>query len=315
MHHNHTQIPNQTPHANPAQGFGSFRAVGANESETCAMGLSSPKQVARGSKSATEPFEITERDRHENRVKRLRRTVLNAAGKISEHQTFRGRRARVAFVTLTYKPGETCEPRDIQLTLKRMREWGRRRGAKLPYVWVMELTKAGVPHFHICVWLPRGLTLPKFDKQGWWSKGMTNIQWGKNGGKSAIGYVAKYLSKGVSADQLDYIQREKDRYKSELCDFENPTPQAPNLGIPKGMRIFGTSALRFYGDWGIQASRFVRYWNLPKWLRESISPEWQDHDFRPCPGGGYVCFDTGQFEISPWLVTFDSGRILVSPRL
>jgi Protein of unknown function (DUF3296). len=35
-----------------------------------------------------------------------------------------------------------------------------RRGHKLPYVWVAELQKRGALHYHVLLWLPRGLTLP-----------------------------------------------------------------------------------------------------------------------------------------------------------
>ena len=60
----------------------------------------------------------------------------------------------------------------------------------LHYVWVLELTKRGRPHYHVLFWLPKGVSMPKADKQGWWKHGMT-----RSGGHSPVGYLCKYTSK------------------------------------------------------------------------------------------------------------------------
>lgn len=99
---------------------------------------------------------------------------------------------RAAMVTTTYRPGEPWDARHVTKLIKNARDYMRRRGHKLRYVWVMELTRAGVPHYHLMLWLPRRLRLLKPDKAGWWPWGSTRIEWARN----AVGYLAKYASKG-----------------------------------------------------------------------------------------------------------------------
>jgi len=93
------------------------------------------------------------------RMKRLQRSVKSAAQFFG--LSLGPRRFRAAMLTLTYKPGEDFSPRHISALFTRMRQWIARRGHKLHYVWVAELQKRGALHYHILVWLPRGLTLPK----------------------------------------------------------------------------------------------------------------------------------------------------------
>ena len=49
---------------------------------------------------------------------------------------------------------------------KCVREWARRKDIFIHYVWVLELTKRGRPHYHVLFWLPKGVSMPKADKQG-----------------------------------------------------------------------------------------------------------------------------------------------------
>jgi len=126
----------------------------------------------------------------------MRRAVVGTARAIEQVCQENGRRYRAAMVTLTYRPGEQWEPRDISKLCKHYRMWAIRRGIRLQGVWVLELTKAGVPHYHLLLFVPRGYTPPLPDKQGWWRKGCTNAKWCR----SAVGYVAKYASKGGYGD-------------------------------------------------------------------------------------------------------------------
>lgn len=48
--------------------------------------------------------------------------------------------------------------------LQRIRVWVRRRDHGLRYVWVAELQQRVALHYHLLLWLPRGLTLPEFDR-------------------------------------------------------------------------------------------------------------------------------------------------------
>lgn len=101
---------------------------------------------------------------------------------------------RAAMVTLTYPPDAAWNPRHISQFIQRARQYMQRRRHRLRYTWVMELTRAGVPHYHVLLWLPRRLRLPKPDKAGWWPHGHSRIEWARH----AVGYLAKYASKGLA---------------------------------------------------------------------------------------------------------------------
>jgi len=120
-------------------------------------------------------------------------------------------------ITLTYRPGEFWEPNDISNCIKRYREWLARRGIPLKAVWVAELQKRGAVHYHILIWLPKGVTPPKPDKRGWWKKGSTNCFWARK----PVSYITKYASKEDSK----------------------------NGGYPKGCRLFGCYGVPINLSW------------------------------------------------------------------
>lgn len=130
------------------------------------------------------------------RLSRMKRGVQTAAQIIEAFND--GGRYRAAFVTLTYRPDATYRKRQVADFLKCVRRWCQRRGYACRYVWVMELTKRGVPHYHVMIWIPRGERLPKPDRAGWWPYGATQIQWAR----SPVGYLVKYASKGDSGCAL-----------------------------------------------------------------------------------------------------------------
>lgn len=172
---------------------------------------------------ANEPIEI---DQKAARLKRLRRSVTWAARLFGFKLGTRTHKP--AMLTLTYRDVDGWEPRHISELLKRTRQWMDRRGHALRYVWVAELQKRGALHYHVLLWLPRGLTLPKPDKQGWWPHGHTRIEWARN----AIGYLCKYVSKFDESDHL-----------------------------PKGARLHGSGGHD-------ELARSIRRWiNLPTWLK------------------------------------------------
>lgn len=167
-------------------------------------------------------------DRHKNRLRRLRHGVITAARLHDETSKHGGFRTRSAMVTLTYRPDAQYHPRHVSDLLRHMRNWCARRNVVFRYVWVLELTKAGKPHYHLLLWLPRGLTLPKPDKQGWWPHGFTRIEWARK----AVGYIAKYASKGTAGGE-----------------------------VPKGARLHGVGGL-------VSDARIERAWWLsPSWVR------------------------------------------------
>jgi hypothetical protein len=168
-------------------------------------------------------------------------------------------------VTTTYAKDGVWEAGHIRQALHRMREWGRRAGVKLRYTWVLELTRRGRPHYHLLVFMPRHLHLPKLDKRGWWPHGMTKVEVARN----AVGYLAKYASKAFGA-----------------CDPESGMEYL----FPRGARISGGTLVDLVDrpEW--------RYWCAPKWARDRV-PELTDLRREV---GGYIEPDTGQFHHTPW---------------
>lgn len=146
------------------------------------LGLSNTQQVV--------PQKIP-RDPQTKRIRRLRRVVPGASEQITAWMQARKHRYRAVMVTLTYAPGHSWQPRHISTYLNHVRRWLHHRGGKLRAVWVMELQKRGAPHYHVIIWLPRGLTLPMADKQGWWPHGMSNQIWARK----PVNYLTKYASK------------------------------------------------------------------------------------------------------------------------
>ena len=165
-------------------------------------------------------------DTEKVRLTRLRRSLCSSAQLLQ--QALGPLRYRPAMLTLTYRDVDGFEPCHISNLLTRIRNWLVRRGRNLHYVWVAELQLRGALPYHIVIWLPRGLTLPKPDKQGWWPHGSTRIEWARN----PIGYLIKYSTK-----------------------FDS------KFGLPKGARLHGSGGL---DPTGKQIRRWI---NLPTWLK------------------------------------------------
>lgn len=166
------------------------------------------------------------------RIRRLRRGV-QLAGDCLQGNTLRGFRARPALVTFTYRDDVEWSARHITQAQDAISKFLARRGIRYHAVWVLELTKRGRPHYHLVLWLPKGITLPKPDKRGWWPHGCTRIEWARR----PVGYLIKYASKAEDAG-----------------DF------------PRGARLFGVRGL---GD-AVQAYRYLR---RPEWLQSRTVPE------------------------------------------
>jgi hypothetical protein len=162
------------------------------------------------------------------RLGRLRRTVW-ACGSLQGLAAPKGFRENVWFVTLTYVGVNDWRPNHLSRCLKTIRKWCGKRNAKFRYVWVAELQQRGAMHYHLAIWLPKRIQLPRFDKQGWWPHGMTQRAVAKN----PVGYLMKYLSK-----------------------------IGPLQAFPKGARIHG------YGGLNQQARGICAWLNLPSWCRQ-----------------------------------------------
>ena len=164
----------------------------------------------------------------ERRVRRLRRQVW-AAGHLQRFACPNGFRENVWFVTLTYRGVDDWRPGHISRCFKAIRKWCKKQSIAFRYVWVAELQKRGALHYHVAVWLPKRIQLPKFDKQGWWPHGMTQRVIAKN----AVGYLMKYLSK--------------------ISPFHK---------FPRGVRIHG------FGGLTQQARAICSWLNLPSWCKQ-----------------------------------------------
>lgn len=195
------------------------------------------------------------------RMRRMTRSVLTAA-RMHEFELL-NKRHRTAMLTLTYREVYGWNPKHISELLQRIRVWVGRRGHDFRYVWVAEMQQRGALHYHVLIWLPRGLTLPKPDKQGWWTHGSTRIEWARK----PAGYLAKYASK------LD---------------------SKAGIGFPCGARLHGRGGL---GEFG----RSVAQWfNLPQWAREICDLAGRAVRVK---GIGLVERDSGVCLPTPWRVS------------
>lgn len=205
-------------------------------------------------------------DPEATRLKRLKCSVLTAA-RLHEAQKAKW---RVAMLTLTYRPDVDWESGQISALVRHIRQYLARCGVAMRHVWVQEFTKKGKPHYHMLLWLPLGRTIPKPDKRGWWPFGFTKIEWARN----AVGYIAKYASKGDS--------------------LHKPA---------KGARMHGNGGLT--GDCLLEQ----RWWKLPGWMRDKAKPS---DAIRRAPngtGGGFVHPETGERFESPYEVFFSGGKV------
>lgn len=252
-----------------------------NGSEATRRGSAVAFGLVPSSTSDTPPPDRFEIDRRQSRLKRMSKGVKTGARLHDEESRRGGRRCYTVMITATYASDSDYHPRHISSLLKRIREWHRRRGISMRYVWVLELTKAGRPHYHVLLWLPRGFRLPKPDKRGWWPHGSTRIE----AAQKPVGYLAKYASKLAHSAQEELARVYK--------------------GLPKGARLHGCGGL------SLASAAERRWWLSPSWVRQAWGP---DLDPRPAPGGGWASRVTGTWLSSPWRVIIEGARIFIAPR-
>lgn len=219
-------------------------ASGAAEGRAAGLVLSTTSDTRADSRL------ILEIDPYLSRARRCRKSIITGARLHVEETQAKGIRGRWAMVTLTYRPGSAASARDVTGFLKCVRSYvDRARRAwnwpRLRYLWVCELTKSLVPHYHVLFWLPRGFTLPKPDKRGWWPHGLTRIEWARK----AVGYLAKYASK----------------FSAEVCG-----------AFPKGFRTHAVGGL------DNESKRVLRWWKSPTDARDALG---ETADIRKVRGG------------------------------
>jgi len=212
------------------------------------------------------------------RFGRMKRVVIAGSDAIQRFMQLSRHQYRVAMVTLTYRPGAEWESEDIARLMRHYRKWLHRRGIEPRYVWVMELQKRGAPHYHLLLWLPRGVTPPKPDKQGWWRKGMSNCVWARR----PVGYVAKYASKGPGAGTLPHGAR---LYGVGGVPIRLDHCRAP--GWLRRMTKLGWRVFRLPGGWwGIWelAHAWRSPWEMLRVTSDTIEIQWRGWrpgDIRP----------------------------------
>lgn len=187
------------------------------------------------------------------RAQRLRKSVITSA-RLHDQEAKKGsRRGAWYMLTLTYADGSSSGARDVSELLKRMRghfngivsRARRFAGEVFRYLWVGELTQRGRPHYHVLIWVPKGIYFGKVDRRGWWPHGSSQIVKARN----AVGYLAKYASKFTSIVAGAF---------------------------PKGFRTHGCGGL------DTESRRELRWWKAPLSAREALGP---DADIRKCLGG------------------------------
>lgn len=175
-------------------------------------------------------------DPRKMRCRRLRRTITEAARLHERHTEWDSQRLgrsayRKTFITLTYRDVRGWNRCHISRFVRLMRQWFGRRGHACRFVWVAELQKRGALHYHLVVWVPRRLRLPRPDVCGWWSHGSSKIETARN----PIGYLVKYATKTTP----DTLKR-----------------------LPKGVRLHGN------GGHDPQARVSLREKLMPAWIHD-----------------------------------------------
>ena len=202
-------------------------------------------------------------DRAQARVTRLRKGVGIGAKVLLN--LAEGPALNNVMVTLTYDTRHLdaptvghlyWKPRHVSDYIRCVRSWFKQRcpGQRLRYVWVAELQKRGVLHYHAVFFLPEGVSMPPADKRGWWPHGMSNTL----KATAPVAYLMKYASK---------------------TDSKNIG------GFPRGARIFAVGGMDAVGA-------AIKRWALwPAYVQGNASIS---DRFRPAPGGGFLNDATGE---------------------
>lgn len=222
--------------------------IGLDPIETSSTRLDSEQQI------------VIEIDLHAARNQTKKRQTVTSARLLQEAAAASPFRHYWIMVTLTYRTADQWRAGQITQFLERLAKHLERRGHPLRAVHCLEMQKRGVAHYHVAILLPVGITIPKPDKAGWWTHGITNTCRAKN----APAYLAKYIGK---PEQTALMNR-----------------------IPKGARIAGARGLTP----AMRCER--RWWRLPLAIRKATTP---NDDVRKTKGG-YLARATGEFWPSLW---------------
>ena len=207
-----------------------------------------------------EIIEITDELRHKFRISRMQGRVHAWAEAVKTFGGLAGGgRYRCVMATLTYRPGVNWKAGHINNFIDGVkRACGK---GMVAYAWVSEMQERGIPHYHVCFILKKGVLIPTPDKPHGkrkhvlWPHGMSNVQ----GAKSPY-YLVKYTGK----------EHQKE-------------------GFYRNMRIFAVWIGKDMLD-KIERRKF-RLSSLPKWLANIAMPQIGAEGYeqpKPSPGGGWL---------------------------
>lgn len=101
----------------------------------------------------------------------------------------------MVMVTLTLRTAEDYSENMIRPFMRKVRDYyGRNLQA---YAWGTEMQKRGVPHYHVLLCFEKPVPMQKFDKNGWWSYGMTRWEIARS-----RWYLMKYTGKEYQKENL-----------------------------------------------------------------------------------------------------------------
>lgn len=243
--------------------------------EAQALGLSIYKQSDKP--KITDTFKVCFRNRVtgellsidplEARMARLRKRLkfFSAwADEVEEHHN-----VHKILVTLTYRPGEKWEARDLTEFMRKIKRYlgGRLYG----YFSVAEMQERGAVHYHVVLVVEKWARIPKPDEEGYWTKGSTRVE----RVRKIYAYLGKYL--------------QKDEQKAEY---------------PKGIRMFSMSLYVLKDEWS--SSKFSSWvYEKINALILTVEDKVERMNLLALEGlkkvtGGYVC--AGHFIESPYVM-------------
>jgi hypothetical protein len=171
---------------------------------------------------------------------------------------------RLVMLTLTYADAAAWSAGHIREFMISLR--GHLGAALYGYGWVLEMQARGAPHYHVLIYVRRGANVPLPEEL--WPHGLTRIETART-----PFYISSYTSKAYQKN-----------------------------GLPKGARMF---AVQIYKHVLSEDEMLpFRLSSAPGWLRDILEEIAQEVGpgirWSRCPGGGWVCRDTGEIYPSPW---------------
>jgi hypothetical protein len=97
---------------------------------------------------------------------------------------------RLIMITLTYEYFDDWEVNDINKFITKLRKILKEN--LLAYVWVAEMQKRNVIHYHILFLVKRGSKVPIPDREGFWNKGSSRIETARS-----PFYICSYVGKEI----------------------------------------------------------------------------------------------------------------------